>query len=186
MTNPIETERLLFRPYEPGDRALVVALLSDPEVMRFVGNGVLTEEAAERAFERTFTHVYEPNAFDVWGVFEKEGGAFAGHAEIKPRRDEFARPGDYEIIYVLTRAHWGRGYATEIARRLVEYGLRELKLGRVVATVDPPNAASIRVLEKVGMRLEEEFEDEQGRVLVYAVRAEDFDAASPRSGHSAS
>jgi RimJ/RimL family protein N-acetyltransferase len=171
MTPVLETERLLLRPYTPDDREHVVALFTDPEVARYVGAGVQTEEEAERGFGRIFTHVYATGAFDVWGVFAKGDGAYVGHAEIKPRRDALARPGDHEIIYVLARPSWGRGFATELARRVVEYGFSELRLARICATVDPDNAASIHVLEKLGMRYEEEFTDETGWTLVYVVEA---------------
>jgi RimJ/RimL family protein N-acetyltransferase len=167
MSRILETERLAFRPYERGDRAHLVALFTDPEVMRFVGTGVQTEEVAREGFERIFTRVYEPKAFDIWALFSKEDGAFVGHAELKPRRDELARPGDFEIIYVLGRGNWGRGFATEVARAVLVYGFRELRLGRIHATVDAENEASIRVLLKLGFRYEAEFEDEYGKTLVY-------------------
>ena len=165
----LETERLTLRPYAPEDRAQAIALFTDPEVMRYVGDGVQPEAEAARRFGRIFTHVYERAAFDVWGIFSKRDGSYVGHAEIKPRGDGGARAGDYEIIYVLRRECWGRGLATETARRLVEYGLRDLGLERVAATVDAENHASVRILEKIGMRYEGEFEDEFGRTLVYVV-----------------
>lgn len=173
----LNSERLSFRPYEWEDLARSVALFTDPAVMRFVGQGVMSEEEASRAFDRLFTYVYATEAFDVWAVFERKTGAYVGHAEIKPRRDDRAHRGEYEIIYVLARSHWGRGLATEIAEKLVEYGLRELKLARVSATVDPDNHASIHVLEKLKMCRVDEFTDETGRTLVYAVKASVEDAA---------
>lgn len=176
MTPILETARLVFRPYGPEDRERVAALFTDPEVMKYVGTGVQTADEARAGFARLFTHVYGPGAFDVWALFSKEDGEFVGHAELKPRRDELAREGDYEIIYVLSRPNWGRGFATEVGRRLLEYGFRELQLPRVHATVDASNEASVRVLLKLGMRYESEFLDEFGRTLVYAVGAEEFEA----------
>jgi RimJ/RimL family protein N-acetyltransferase len=146
------------------DRERLVSLTTDAEVMRYVGDGVLSREAAERQFERVFTHVYEPRAFDLWAIWTKEG-AYVGHAEIKPRKDA----DDFEIIYLLAREHWGRGYATEIARRLIRYGFEELGLARVTATIDAANKPSIRIVEKLGMRYDGEYEDEFGTTLVYAI-----------------
>lgn len=168
MTKTLETERLLLRPYGPGERAAFVSLMTDEGVMRHADRGALSEADAGALFERVFTHVYAARAFDVWGVFEKEGGAFVGHAELKPRRDALARPGDFEVVYILGRGHSGRGLATELAARIVGHGLRELRVARVCATVAPENAASTRVLEKLGMGYEGEFTDESGRALVYA------------------
>lgn len=161
----IETERLVFRPYARGDEEEAVAMLTDADVMRFVGDGVLGEADARAMFGRTFTHVYATGAFDVWAVREKGGGPVIGHAEIKPRKGTE----DFEIVYLLRREAWGRGYATEIARRLVEYGFEDLGLARVVATIDDENRASLKVAEKIGMRRVGEYEDEHGTTLVYAV-----------------
>lgn len=174
-TGEIETARLLFRPYTPEDLDEAVGMLTDAEVMRYVGDGVLGVEEARAMFGRTFSHVYATGAFDVWAVCEKAGGPLVGHAEIKPRKGA----GDFEIVYLLRREAWGRGYATEIARRLVEYGLREMNLGRVVATIDAENGASVRVAEKVGMRYESEYEDEHGTTLVYAVERDERGAGGP-------
>jgi RimJ/RimL family protein N-acetyltransferase len=168
MTPTLETARLLLRPYEPDDRADFLALFTDAVVMRHVDRGALDEGEADRLFRRVFTHVYDRRAFDVWAVCEKETGAYAGHAELKPRSDERARAGDVEIVYVLGRAQWGRGLATELASKVVG---RAPPGARVCATVAPGNAASVRVLEKIGMSYVEEFEDEGGRTLVYAVAA---------------
>lgn len=164
-TKAMETARLVFRPYRPEDEAESVAMLTDAEVMRFVGDGVLNEAEARAMFGRTFTHVYATNAFDVWAVCEKAGGRIIGHAEVKPRKGTE----DFEIVYLLRRVAWGRGYATEIARRLVRYGFEELDLPRVVATIDVENRASVRVAEKIGMRHVDAYEDEHGTTLVYAV-----------------
>jgi len=177
MTPTLETARLLLRPYEPPDRAAFVALFTDAVVMRHVDRGALDEEGADKLFWRVFTHVYDARAFDVWAVFEKQGGAYAGHAELKPRRDERARPGDVEIVYVLGRAQWGRGLATELARSIVAHARSASPGARVCATVAPENAASVRVLEKIGMGYVEEFEDEGGRTLVYAVGGASVEAA---------
>lgn len=168
----LETPRLIFRPYGRGDGPSVVALFTDPEVMQFVGDGVQTREAALEGFGRIFTHIYETGAFDVWGLFSKEDGAFVGHAELKPRRDELASPGDFELIYVLGKGYWGRGFGTEVAGRILVYGFRESRLERVHATVDASNEASVRVLLKLGFRYEAEFEDEFGTTLVYVAGSE--------------
>jgi len=176
MTPILETARLVFRPYETADRESLVALFTDPEIMKFVGDGVQAEDRAREGFGRIFTHVYGPRAFDLWALVSKEDGAFVGHAELKPRRDALARAGDFEIIYVLRRESWGRGLATEAGRGILEYGFGAPRLPRIHATVDAANVPSVRVLTKLGMLYEAEFEDEFGTTLVYVVNAERFGA----------
>jgi RimJ/RimL family protein N-acetyltransferase len=164
----LKTERLVFRPYIKceADRTAIVELLTDDEVMMYVGDGVVTKEKAEEQFNRIFANVYELSAFDVWGVFSRADSSYVGHAEIKPRKGT----NDWEIIYILKREYWRRGYATEIAEALVKYGFQDRKLTRVIATVDAENKDSIRVLERAGMKLDGKETDEQGEFLVYAIK----------------
>ncbi len=136
--------------------------------MRYVGDGVLALPQAHRQFERIFTHVYIPKAFDIWAVCEKSDAHYVGHAEIKPRPTS----SDFEIVYLHSEPHWGRGDATEIARRLIEYGFAELKLPRAVATIDEANLASIRLVEKLGMKRIGDERDEHGLTIVYAIESE--------------
>ena len=164
MPSTITTERLVLRPYEPGDLEDSVALSTDPEVMRFVGDGVMTREDAAALFGKIFG-VYETNAWEIWAAVSRDDGRFVGHVEIKPRKGA----DDHEIVYVLAPAAWGRGYATEIAAAVVRYGFDVLGYDRVSATVDSDNAPSIKILEKVGMRKIGEYADDLGTVLVYAV-----------------
>ena len=157
------TERLVLRPYGRGDEAAIVALLTDPDVMRFVGDGVFAPDRAHHVFEKVFA-LYEHGAWGIWAVAERESGRLVGSAEIKPRPND-----EWEIVYVLARSAWGRGYATELGRELVRFGFERLALDRVTATVDYANAVSIRVLEKLGMRQIGEEADELGAYAVFGV-----------------
>ena len=168
----LQTERLILRPYRPEDEADMLALVTDPEVMRFVGDGPMTAERGLQVFRKVF-ELYEKGAWGIWAVEEQATGRFAGSAEIKPRADE------WEIVYVLASEAWGKGYATEVARALVRFGLDRLGLERVIATVDYGNAVSLRVLEKVGMRWIAEDHDDDGPFAVYGVSRDG--AAEPGS-----
>lgn len=159
----IATERLLLRPCRHEDEPDVVALVTDADVMRFVGDGVMTEERGRQVFNKVF-ELYDTGAWGIWTIEERETGGFLGTAEIKPRKT-----GDWEIVYVFRKEAWGRGYATEVGRALVAFGFENLGLARVAATVDYENAISIRVLEKLGMRQVDEESDEIGPYAVYAV-----------------
>jgi RimJ/RimL family protein N-acetyltransferase len=98
----------------------------------------------------------------------KDDLEYVGHAGIYPRP---TKNEDWEVVYFLCRNAWGKGYATEIARRLVEYGFDEIKLPEVFATVDNDHSASIRVLEKAGMNFLRYESDEDGSFSVYSVKA---------------
>ena len=97
----------------------------------------------------------------TWGVWELETGELVGDCTLF-----FAAEHDaWELAYGLRRDRWGRGYATEAAQACVRHGFDELGLDRIVADVDPANAASVRVLEKCGfVRV-----GGSGTMLLYAV-----------------
>lgn len=90
----------------------------------------------------------KPRSRFVFAVFEQETATMIGSGEITIR-DTANREG--EIGYIFHPDYWGKGYATELARLLVNFGFRELNLHRIYATCDPRNGASAKVLEKIGM-----------------------------------
>ena len=145
---PLETPRLRVRQLAPADWPAVHAYASDPDLMRFIPEGPLTEEQA-RAF-------VAENAGDdarAFAVVLRSGGELIGHMLFHP----WFGPRTFEIGWVLDRRHHGQGYATEAARALLRHGFETLGLHRVIATCQPENVASWRVMEKLGMRREAHF-----------------------------
>lgn len=149
----LETERLLLRRFTPADVDRLVELDSDPEVMRYLNGGVPTpRELVEQQILPEFLREYERfDGLGVWAAIEKGTGSFLGWFAFHPSRD--GSPTDVSLGYRLRRSSWGRGYATEGARALVRKGFAELGVRRVSATTYQDNAASRRVMEKLGMRL---------------------------------
>jgi len=165
MTPVLETDRLVLRRFTEDDAPHLLALDRDPEVMRYVGPYGLPDESAYRDRIRTyFQPYYEVGPqYGFWPAEEKATGAFVGWFHLRPALDyRFAREagfraGEYDIGYRLARAVWGRGYATEVARALVRRGFADPAVEAIVACVLVGNAASCRVLEKVGLRRVSEF-----------------------------
>ena len=150
MPPTLETSRLRLRPLAETDEADLVALDSDPEVMRYVGSpaGVKSPaETVERArlrIRETCRGDYEPLGF--WRIEDRSAGAFHGVGALIRMSDG----GDVEVAYRLARSAWGLGIATEAAGALVAHALGPLALARVVAVTYPENLASQRVLDKLG------------------------------------
>jgi [ribosomal protein S5]-alanine N-acetyltransferase len=165
--NQPETERLLFRRYEEKDKEDFVRLFTDESVMKYVDKGVLSREQAEAFWLKLFAELY-PQDYKIWAVFKKEDSGYIGHAGIYRRP---AQPEDWEFVYFLNPEFWGKGYATEIARKVVGYGFEELNLPEIYATVDDEHAVSIRVLEKAGMNFLRYEYDAEGRYSVYSIKA---------------
>ena len=164
--NTIETERLVLDLYAEKDRASFIALLTDENVMRYVDKGVMSAPAADALFERMQRMYAEQGVDSIWAVYDKSDGRYIGNASIRPRPE---KEQDWEISYYLIEDAWGKGYGTELAKRLVEYGFEVLKLPAVYATVDYENAASRKILEKAGMSFFEELLDEQGPFALYRI-----------------
>ncbi|MCC6554716.1 MAG: GNAT family N-acetyltransferase [Polyangiaceae bacterium] len=180
MTPRLTSARLLLRPHAHDDLKSSVNLFTDPEVMRFVSDGIMSWPASTGIFRKVFG-LQDHSDHDVWAVCTAEDGRYIGSAELKPR------PGtdDFEIAYVLGRPHWGQGYATEIAARLLAYAFEDLGLRRVTATVDSENSAAIRVLEKLGFRIIGEGVDEDPTALIYGVDNPHAARAAPAAAASA-
>lgn len=145
---PLGTERLLIRPFlVAADTEPMAAVYGDPEVMRFIPGGALTDVAAVRATLETHAGTQERLGFSAWAVVERQTGDVIGDAGF----GILEQTGDVELGYTLARAYWGRGYATEAAGACLEAGLAHIAAARIVAVVDEANEASLRVAERIGM-----------------------------------
>ncbi len=134
--------------------------------MKHVGDGVLTEDQAEAFWRKLFEQLY-PQNFNIWAIYAKENSEYVGHAGI------YERPSikeDWKFVYFLKQSAWGKGYATEIARAVIEYGFNKLDLWEIFASVDDEHSASIRVMEKAGMKFERYEFDDEGRYSVYSIQ----------------
>lgn len=136
-----------LRPYRRDDLAAQTALFTDPDVMRFVGEGVpLVQPEAARLFERIF-ELYETDpSFHIWAI--EVDGAYAGHAELKCRTGHT----DYEIVYLLAKPFWGVGHGRRVASDVVAFGFERCGLSHIIATVYAPNTVSRLLLESLGFQ----------------------------------
>ena len=148
----LETERLWLRRLEQDDVEHLVELDSDPQVMRFINGGRATTRCEiENEVLPAFLGHYERYAgLGFWAVEEKSTGRFVGWFHLRPA--EGAPAGEFELGYRLLRSAWGKGYATEGSRALLDKAFAELGVDRVVASTMVVNVASRRVMEKAGLR----------------------------------
>ena len=147
----LETPRLVLREFTHEDDAFVLRLLNEPSWLRFIGDrGVRTLPDARRYLDDGPRRSYARNGFGLWCVVPKGGDAPVGMCGLI-RRDTLP---DVDVGFAFLPEAWGRGYARESAAAVLDHARDVLGLRRILAITDPENAASIRVLERVGMRRE--------------------------------
>jgi len=164
----IETERLLLRMFCPEDLDELATLFRDPEVMRYVGEGQpVNREEADKALHSIIRH-WQTHGFGRWAAVNRETREFVGFGGL---RSLFGTP---EVVYHLATAHWGKGLATELARASLRFGFEDRKFERIVAIAKPLNAASIHVMEKLGMSYEKHASYYGIDVVQYGISREEF------------
>ena len=150
-TQVLDSDRLVLRRLTLDDAAFAFTLVNDPSFIRFIGDkGVRTIEDAQQYLREGPLASYERHGFGLWLVSLKVEGTPIGICGLLKRE---TLP-DVDVGYALLPAFWSRGYAAEAASACVEYGRARLGLARIVAITQADNVASIRVLEKLGLRFE--------------------------------
>ena len=149
----LHTDRLLLRGHRLEDFVHTAALWADPQVTEFILEVPATREEAWARFLRYRGH-WSYLGYGYWAIFERATGAFVGeagigdfHRDLTPSLD-----GIPELGWVLATEHHGKGYATEAVRAIAAWGEAHFGRVRTACLIDPENAASIHVAEKVGFR----------------------------------
>lgn len=156
----LETERLLLRDAEPGDAEAMLRYTTDPEVCRYMVWGPNTPEQTREHLARRVAALQtraERRAFELL-IIEKATGELIGGAGLRVADSDAL---DADLGYVLARAKWGQGIVPEACAKLLQVAFGWFGLHRVWASTDAENLASQRVLEKLGMRREAHFVQNQ-------------------------
>jgi RimJ/RimL family protein N-acetyltransferase len=148
----LETERLALRRLTADDTGFVYELVNEPSWIRFIGDrGVRSLEDARAYLDKGPLEMYRRFGFGLWVVELKETGEATGLCGLI-KRDALE---DVDIGFAFLPRFWRRGYALESASAVLAYGREILELDRIVAITSPDNDASIRLLEKIGLRFEQ-------------------------------
>jgi RimJ/RimL family protein N-acetyltransferase len=179
---PLETERLVLRPFEEGDLDAVYAMQSDAEVTRWLYEEPRTLEETRTLLGRKIARK-ELAAEDDWlsaAVVERESGQCVGDMALHWVSKEHKTG---EIGFIFHPAHQGLGYATEAARAFLAFGFDGMGFHRIIGRLEARNTPSARVLEKLGMRREGLFVEnewvkgEWQSELVYAILEHEWRSA---------
>ncbi|HUX73294.1 MAG TPA: GNAT family protein [Steroidobacteraceae bacterium] len=147
---PIRTQRLSLREFRRADFDGIFAYSSDPRVTRYLFFNPRDADATAEYLDGLLDSQRQiPRTRFELAVEQNGSGLLIGACDLT-----MIEPHVFDLGYMLGAPHWGQGYATEIAFALTQAAFCDLRAERVMSTVDINNRASIRVLEKVGMRWE--------------------------------
>ncbi len=143
----LESARLFVRRFTPADLDFLALLLGSPEVTSFLG-GVKDRAAAETTLRvRALDYYHQHPGLGMWATVERATGRTIGFHVLN---HIWGEP-DIQVGYALAAEAWGRGYATEMSVRLLQYGFEDLGLPRIVAITNLDHTASQHVLLKTGL-----------------------------------
>lgn len=156
----ITTRRLCLRELRRSDAPAIETWESDPEVVRFLHHGLRSPEQTEAALENSLMAAQRvPRLIYDLGLERASDGSLLGSCGLELKLACRQEPRVYEasLWYLLGRAAWGRGYASEACQALLQFGFAHLQLQRVYIEVDPKNSASVAVARRLGLRQEAHF-----------------------------
>jgi ribosomal-protein-alanine N-acetyltransferase len=144
----LETARLRLRPLAAADVDDLHRLFTQPGVRRFLWDDeIIPRERTTAVVERS-TALFATHGFGLWAISFKDSPAIVGFCGFW----HFHEPPQLELLYGLSSDHWHRGLATEAATAMIRYGFDALGFARIEASTDAANTASVRVMERAGLR----------------------------------
>lgn len=147
----LDTPRLALERFAPQDAPFILALLNDPDWLRYIGDrGVRTLDGARDYIVNGPMAMYAREGFGLWKASRRDTGEPIGMCGLikRPTLD------DVDLGFALLPAHRGKGYAREAASACLDFARDVLGLRRIVAIVSPDNAASIQLIAALGLRYE--------------------------------
>ncbi len=159
----IETQRLLLRQYTKDDVDNLFELNNDPDVLHWLPYLQVDRAKIQDDIQRYISSYKKYKGYGTWAAIEKSKKAIIGWFMFLPFKElpyfnpELGNPEDIELGFYFRKDAWGKGYATEGSLALILKGFLELGTQRVMGTAMAANKASIRVMEKAGMKLEKSF-----------------------------
>ena len=137
-----ETERLFVRKLQESDSDLFFDLMSNPNVMNMIPQVVLNKEESDSKLKK-LTELEHSSTTKIWSLCQKSNSEFIGFAGFLKNTDS-----EDEIAYRLRENHWNKGFGTEIAKGLIDFGFTKMNSNLITADVFVENIKSIKILEK--------------------------------------
>lgn len=161
----LQTPRLILRQLNEDDLDNLVTLDSDPEVMRFINGGIaISRKAIAENFLPYVMSYDNQDELGFWAIIEKSSQEFIGWIFLRPEADfkllqqlNLADSEAIELGYRIRKLSWGKGYTTEASQALVNRCFTASNINKINAWALAENKASVRVMEKAGLKLQQEY-----------------------------
>lgn len=160
----IETDRLLLREFILDDAEMFYQLNLNPNVIKYTGNTAFKSIEEAKLFLENYND-YKTNGYGRWAVINKESNEFIGWCGLKYVELE----NETDIGFRFFEEEWNKGYATESAAACLKYGFEVLKLNQIIGRAMKENAASIKVLEKIGLVYETDCIFDNKEAVIYKI-----------------
>ncbi|GKU80103.1 GNAT family N-acetyltransferase [Paenibacillus sp. L3-i20] len=151
MTTQLYTERLHLRKMQMSDSSSLFKIWSDPDVTKFMNVSNFTDETQAQEMIRILDELSQENKAIRFSIIELESNEIIGTCGYNFLDFENQKA---EIGYDIAKSFWGRGYASEAIRTLLEYGFSSLNMNRIEAKVEPENVNSIKLLQNLNFTFE--------------------------------
>lgn len=161
----LETERTIMRKLTKEDATHFYTLNLDEEVLKYTGDKPFENLQASIDFLTNYDQ-YEKYGVGRLAVIDKETSEFLGWCGLKFSEDK----NEYDIGFRFYKKHWNKGFATETAKKCLDFGFNKLKIEKIVGRAMTENIGSIKVLEKLGMTLKENFDFEGQKGVIYELK----------------
>jgi RimJ/RimL family protein N-acetyltransferase len=172
----IETQRLILREISASDETDLFELDSNPEVHRYLGNEPVTDIEQIRTVIKNLQQQYLDHGIARWAVIDKQTNECIGWAGLRFHQLLNNHTAIYELGYRFKQQHWGKGFATEASRAILQFGFETFKPTYIYAITDPENANSIHVLTKLGFQLIEQFDLDEELTNWYELSIENWNS----------
>lgn len=165
MKNVIETERFYLREFDISDAKSFFELNLNPNVIKYTGNSAFKDIDEAKVFLENYSD-YQRNGFGRWAVINKSTQEFLGWCGLKYDK----KLDETDIGFRFFEHFWNQGFATESAKVCIDYGFNELNIKTIIGRAMKENIASIKVLEKIGLQYERDFDFDGNDGVVYSVK----------------
>ena len=160
----LKTERLLIRSWQESDVDRYAEIINNPLVMKYIGSGNIQDYEYAKKFISTVMSLEKERRWTLWVVENKYNNDLMGFCGFATWQNNI------EIGWRLDNIYWRRGYGTEAAMAVLDFGKKAFSFPKIVSIAQKPNIASIRIMQKIGLEFEQKIIDERcnRKIVVYA------------------